>query len=110
VLKSEWGSGMHNPDFTYTKTIPGNVAQPALDAYQHAYRIQQTPVSEWRAQLELVPEELRVKAREILLRRYVLIKHEKALAKLASGAKPKRSQAGDQELAKMGEIVRRIMP
>lgn len=116
---------MQNPDFRYegiidgetgqpithaptTKTALGapstrNVAEPLMLAAQHAHRIEQTPVAEWRALLAAVPDELRPKTREMLERRWRAAKERHRRETVG-----KRSETGDREIEKLQAMTRRL--
>jgi hypothetical protein len=109
-----WCAVTENLDFTYVPDVTkpvytttlgrtSNVAQPIIDAAQHAYAIQKHPIAAWRDLLAAVPEELRSKCREILERRYKQLRERERRQQQG-----KRSAAGDAEVAKLTHLTQRM--
>jgi len=97
---------MTNPDFTTANLFLGHVIPEKAGGLWYAGQIERyVKRDRWKDELAQVPDEHRARAAEYLRDRWKILSHRDKLAKVG-----KQNPVADQELAKMGELVRRIMP
>lgn len=115
---------MTNLDFTYAGTFHGttglpihqgpvmktalgspvNVAAQTMNASAICYRIMEKPQDTWRAALAAVePVEMQAEVRRLMTMRWETLR---ARARMETVGK--RSEAGDQAMAAIGELARRL--